>query len=92
MSPISGILHKNEKKEQNNGNNQKEWEREIDKHPRLMNASDLVLGVVRAIMILERGIIPPQALFEKAHPDIKEVLFNIKVWLNMEHLTSFELI
>lgn len=38
-------------------------------------------GVVKAVMMLERGIIPPQALFETLNPAIDAAGYNLKVFL-----------
>ncbi|KAH9897410.1 fatty acid synthase S-acetyltransferase [Xylariomycetidae sp. FL2044] len=36
-------------------------------------------GIMKAIMVVERGVIPPAALFQKINPDIDTGLFNIKI-------------
>lgn len=36
-------------------------------------------GVVKAVMILEKGVIPPNALFEKMNPDIDADFYHVKV-------------
>lgn len=36
-------------------------------------------GVIKAVMMLERGIIPPQALFETLNPAIDAAADNLKV-------------
>lgn len=36
-------------------------------------------GIVKAIMVLERGIIPPNALFEKLNPDIDAEFYHTAV-------------
>ncbi|CAH0020350.1 unnamed protein product [Clonostachys rhizophaga] len=38
-----------------------------------------IAGVLKSIMVLERGIIPPNALFEKIHPNIKPHVHRISV-------------
>lgn len=39
----------------------------------------LVAGILKSLMVLERGIIPPNALFEKINPDIDLTLHNTAV-------------
>lgn len=36
-------------------------------------------GVIKAIMVLEKGIIPPNANFENLNPEIDAEFLNIKV-------------
>lgn len=36
-------------------------------------------GVVKAVMVLEKGIIPPNALFESMNPDIDAEFYHVKV-------------
>lgn len=36
-------------------------------------------GVIKAIMTLERGIIPPNALFESINPEIDADFYNVRV-------------
>lgn len=38
-----------------------------------------VAGVIKAIMVLETGIIPPNANFESVNPRIDADFFNLKV-------------
>ncbi|PFH62219.1 hypothetical protein XA68_14498 [Ophiocordyceps unilateralis] len=44
----------------------------------LEGASGLV-GVVKAILVLEKGIVPPNALFETMNPDIDAEFYNLEV-------------
>ncbi|KAI0840502.1 hypothetical protein F5Y06DRAFT_294490 [Hypoxylon sp. FL0890] len=44
----------------------------------LEGASGLA-GIAKAVMTLEKGVIPPNALFEKMNPDIDEELLRVKV-------------
>lgn len=49
----------------------------------LEGASGLA-GMVKSIMILERGRIPPNALFEKLNPKIKAKLNNLQVRFSIQ--------
>ncbi|KAL1881225.1 Type I Iterative PKS [Diaporthe australafricana] len=46
-------------------------------------------GVIKAIMILERGIIPPQALFKTLNPAITAATINLKSGLRRVSVNSF---
>lgn len=39
-----------------------------------------VAGVIKAIMVLEKGIIPPNAIFETVNLRIDADFLNLKVW------------
>jgi acyl transferase domain-containing protein len=41
-------------------------------------------GVIKAIMVLEKGIIPPNANFERLNPDIDAEFLNIKVSYHLD--------
>jgi acyl transferase domain-containing protein len=42
-------------------------------------------GVLKSILILERGIIPPNALFEKPNPSLNHESYHIKVGILYSH-------
>jgi acyl transferase domain-containing protein len=44
----------------------------------LEGASGLA-GIVKAVLMIENGLIPPQAVFEKTNPNIDAEFYNIKV-------------
>ncbi|KAJ4288369.1 hypothetical protein N0V90_011603 [Kalmusia sp. IMI 367209] len=44
-----------------------------------IEAGSGIAGVVKAILILERGVIPPNALFDKINPDIDCDFYNLEV-------------
>lgn len=39
-----------------------------------------VAGVIKAVMVLEKGIIPPNATFKNVNPRIDADFHNLKVW------------
>ena len=48
-----------------------------------------VAGIIKAIMVLETGVIPPNANFEHLNPDIDADYLRLKVWastLNVPHV------
>jgi acyl transferase domain-containing protein len=36
-------------------------------------------GIVKSVLVLEKGVIPPNALFEKLNPDIDAEFYHVKV-------------
>lgn len=52
-----------------------------------LEACSGLAGIVKAIMILERGVIPPNALFEKLNPNIDSDFYNLAVREN-SHLQA----
>ncbi|KAI1410735.1 hypothetical protein F5Y13DRAFT_201943 [Hypoxylon sp. FL1857] len=44
-----------------------------------LGASSGLAGIVKSVMILEKGIIPPNALFEKINPNIDVVHYKVKI-------------
>jgi acyl transferase domain-containing protein len=47
-----------------------------------------IAGVVKTILSLERGVIPPNANFERLNPDINAEELNIKVTAPSHHLNT----
>lgn len=44
-----------------------------------------IAGLIKTVLILERGIIPPLACFEKVNPEIDLAFLNIKVMSSVAH-------
>lgn len=44
-----------------------------------------IAGIVKAILVLERGIIPPNTNFERLNPKIKANMLNIRVGNALVH-------
>lgn len=44
-----------------------------------------IAGIIKTIMVLEKGVIPPNTNFERLNPNIDQDFFNIKVsrWLEI---------
>jgi acyl transferase domain-containing protein len=44
-----------------------------------LEAASGLAGIIKTILVLEKGIIPPNALFEKINPVIDAEFYNVRV-------------
>lgn len=53
-----------------------------------LEAASGLAGLVKSVLVLEKGIIPPNALFEKMNPEIDAESWRVQVYSSTDNLPS----